>query len=93
MLEALWSAISRLTVLDPTCGSGAFLFAALNILEPLYEACIERMEAFLAEAGHVNDEKGTQALAEFRTVSAQIDGHPNRRYFILKTIILNNLFG
>ena len=34
-------------VLDPTCGSGAFLFAALNILEPLYDACLVRMEAFL----------------------------------------------
>src|SRR5690606_18956548 len=29
--------LSKLTVLDPTCGSGAFLFAAINILEPLYE--------------------------------------------------------
>jgi hypothetical protein len=26
-----------ITILDPTCGSGAFLFAALNVLEPLYE--------------------------------------------------------
>ncbi|MDQ2946619.1 MAG: putative DNA binding domain-containing protein, partial [Acidobacteriota bacterium] len=33
----------------PTCGSGAFLFAALNILEPLYESCLERMEAFIAD--------------------------------------------
>ena len=29
---------------------GAFLFAALNILEPLYEACLDRMEGFLAAA-------------------------------------------
>lgn len=36
-----------ITVLDPACGSGAFLFAALNILEPLYEACIEKMSFFL----------------------------------------------
>ena len=36
-------------MLDPTCGSGAFLFAALNILEPLYEACLDRMQAFLDE--------------------------------------------
>ncbi|RKX41911.1 MAG: SAM-dependent methyltransferase, partial [Verrucomicrobia bacterium] len=27
-------AVAAITVLDPTCGSGAFLFAALNILEP-----------------------------------------------------------
>lgn len=43
LLAAFWRAIENLAVLDPTCGSGAFLFAALNILEPLYEACLERM--------------------------------------------------
>jgi len=43
LVVAFWKAIESVTVLDPTCGSGAFLFAALNILEPLYEACLERM--------------------------------------------------
>jgi hypothetical protein len=38
-----------LSVLDPTCGSGAFLFAALNILQPLYEACLTKMEQFIIE--------------------------------------------
>ena len=41
LLRAFWHAIEQVTVLDPTCGSGAFLFAALNILEPLYEACLD----------------------------------------------------
>src|SRR6266700_2153428 len=41
LLRALYQAISIVTVLDPTCGSGAFLFAALSILEPLYEACLD----------------------------------------------------
>ncbi|MDZ7344422.1 MAG: SAM-dependent methyltransferase, partial [candidate division KSB1 bacterium] len=45
LLHAIYQTIEKLTVLDPTCGSGAFLFAALNILEPLYEACLDRMEA------------------------------------------------
>ena len=39
-----------ISVLDPTCGSGAFLFAALKILQPLYEACIDRMEELLNSA-------------------------------------------
>ena len=39
-----------ISVLDPTCGSGAFLFAALNILEPLYTACLEGMRGFLDDA-------------------------------------------
>ena len=42
---------ASVTVLDPTCGSGAFLFAALNILEPLYEACLERMQRLRGRAG------------------------------------------
>ena len=42
---------SGVSVLDPACGSGAFLFAALNILEPLYEACLDRMAGFRRGAG------------------------------------------
>ena len=38
LLRAFWHAMRDVSVLDPTCGSGAFLFAALNILEPLYTA-------------------------------------------------------
>jgi hypothetical protein len=92
LLRAFWKAIARVTVLDPTCGSGAFLFAALNILEPLYETCLDRMEAFVADrersSGKVEDNpKG------FRDVLKKIEAHPNARYFTLKSIILNNLFG
>lgn len=34
-------------MLDPTCGSGAFLFAALRILETLYSDCLQGMASFL----------------------------------------------
>ena len=78
------------TVLDPTCGSGAFLFAALNVLQPLYEACLDRMEAFVAEADQSGKAKSHE---DFRRVLAQIKEHPNRDYFILKTIIIGNLYG
>ncbi|MBI2856756.1 MAG: SAM-dependent methyltransferase, partial [Chloroflexi bacterium] len=36
LVRAFWHALRDASILDPTCGSGAFLFAALNILEPLY---------------------------------------------------------
>ena len=36
--------LSKVTILDPTVGSGAFLFAALNLMEPLYEICLAKME-------------------------------------------------
>jgi len=84
LLLAFYETISQVSVLDPTCGSGAFLFAALNILEPLYDACLNRMQWFISE-GVVND--------KFEQILAKIADHPNRRYFILKSITINNLYG
>ena len=93
LLCAFWEAITEVTILDPTCGSGAFLFAALNILEPLYEACLDRMQAFLDEELSRSTARHSRRYSDFREVLKQIDEHPNRRYFILKSIIINNLYG
>jgi len=83
-----------LTILDPTCGSGAFLFAALNILEPLYEACLDRMEGLLADARSTGTKIHPDShLAEFQSILQKVEKHPNERYFIFKTIILHNLYG
>ncbi len=87
------SPIPPMTVLDPTCGSGAFLFAALNILEPLYEGCLDRMQAFVARADSDGD---SRKYSDFRNVLSRMNDaakHPSREYFILKSIILNNLYG
>ena len=73
-------------MLDPTGGSGAFLFAALTILEDLYDACLERMEWFLAEW------PSDTRLNDFRATLIEVDRHPDRRYFIFKSIIVNNLY-
>ena len=78
-----------ITILDPTCGSGAFLFATLNILEPLYEACLERMEGFVEDAKKL----GKTGEIDFAKVLAEVEKHPSRRYYIYKSIILHNLFG
>ncbi len=87
LLRAFYKAIRNVSILDPTCGSGAFLFAALNILEPLYEACLERMERFVEE-----DSTG-RGYADFRRTLADMEKHPNRRYFVLKSIMVRNLYG
>ena len=123
LLRAFWQAIESITILDPTVGSGAFLFAALNVLEPLYEACLERMQAFVddLDAGRLKSLQPARSLpaeanpesaqadfagvaatssrpspakfSDFRKILARVAQHPNRRYFILKSIVINNLYG
>ena len=93
LLRATWHAIEKVTILDPTCGSGAFLFAALNILEPLYEGCLDRMEAFVGDLDRSGEKHRPEKFSDFRKVLGHVAAHPNRRYFIFKSIILNNLFG
>jgi hypothetical protein len=93
LLRAFWHAIEQVTVLDPTCGSGAFLFAALNILEPLYEACLDRMEVFLEDLALSSQKHRPEKFSDFRKSLDRVAQHPNRRYFILKSVIVNNLYG
>ena len=102
LLRAIWQVIvgrgledpdamfrRGITVLDPTCGSGAFLFAALNVLESLYEACLDRMEGFVEDAAKL----GRTPEADFVRILDEVRRHPSRRYFVYKTIILHNLYG
>jgi len=90
LLRAIWQAIvgrvpekshekfrHGITILDPTCGSGAFLFAALNVLEPLYEACLDRMEGFVEDARKL----GKPIETDFSKVLEEVGRHPSRRYF------------
>lgn len=79
-----YHALQKVTILDPTCGSGAFLFAAMNILEPLYEICIDRMQEFNRD----NPAKFKEELAEITDKYRS-----NIQYFIFKSIILRNLYG
>ena len=82
-----------ISVLDPTCGSGAFLFAALNVLEPLYTACLEGMRGFLDDAERSERKRSPEHLGNFRRILEQVDTHPSERYFVPKSIVLNNLYG
>lgn len=84
LVEHFYHAMQHVSILDPTCGSGAFLFAAMNILEPLYEICITRMEEF-----HQKNEK--LFVAELEEISKKY--RSNIQYFIYKSIILRNLYG
>lgn len=102
LLRAFYTAIagsktkSALSVLDPACGSGAFLFAALNILERTYDACLSRMQAFVDDLDRSSQKHGPEKYSDFRSILGEMNDkarHPSPRYFILKSIILNNLYG
>lgn len=83
-VKHFYAQLRKVTILDPTCGSGAFLFAALNILEPLYEVCIDRMQAWNKENNNQFKEELGELYGKYRS---------NIRYFIYKNIILRNLYG
>ena len=83
-IKHFYAQLRKVTILDPTCGSGAFLFAALNILEPLYEVCIDRMQTWNDENPHLFKEELEEINGKYRS---------NIRYFIYKNIILRNLYG
>ena len=93
LLRAFWHAMRDVSVLDPTCGSGAFLFAALSTLEPLYTACLEGMRGFLDDGERSGRKRSPEHLGDIRRILEQVDKHPSERYFILKSIVLNNLYG
>ena len=54
LVRAFWHTLNRVSILDPACGSGAFLFAALNILEPLYSAVLQAMREFSVRPGNLS---------------------------------------
>lgn len=83
-IKHFYAQLRKVTILDPTCGSGAFLFAALNILEPLYEICIDRMQGW-------NEENPKLFVEELQEIAGKY--RSNIRYFIYKNIILRNLYG
>ena len=82
--DKAFGVLRSLTVCDPTVGSGAFLFAALEVLDPLYEAVLGR-------ARELHGRHGDSQLAACLTESRQHDG--SERYWLLKTLCLNNLYG
>ncbi len=78
--QLLLDILPRLSLLDPACGSGAFLVAAMKTLINLYAAIIGRIE-------FLNDRNLTDWLRKTRRE------HPSINYFIKKRVITDNLYG
>lgn len=78
--QLLLDVLPSLSLLDPACGSGAFLVAAMRTLISLYSAIIGKIE-------FLHDRTLTDWLKKARAE------HPSLSYFIKKRIITDNLFG
>ena len=78
--KLLYEVLPNLRLLDPACGSAAFLVAAMKTLINIYAAVVGRIE-------FLNDINLKQWLEEIKK------RHPSVGYFIKKTIITDNLFG
>jgi hypothetical protein len=78
--QLLHDILPKLSILDPACGSGAFLVAAMRALIDVYSAIIGRIP-FLNDKALNDWLKKTQAE------------HPSIAYFIKRSIITDNLFG
>ncbi len=82
--QLLTEILPNLTLLDPACGSGAFLVAAMKTLINIYSAVVGQSKQFLDS--FQGKEKLTQWFTEANT-------HPSLDYYIKKRIITDNLYG
>src|SRR5947207_2676056 len=76
----LLDGLPKISILDPACGSGAFLVSAMNTLTKIYTAITGKIE-YLTNSYLTNWLR--QAHAE----------HDSLSYYIKKKIITDNLFG
>ncbi|MGH8190839.1 MAG: Eco57I restriction-modification methylase domain-containing protein [Rhodanobacteraceae bacterium] len=85
-----------LSVLDPTCGSGAFLFAALNILKPLYDATLRTLQAVRSDALIAGEQSRPEKWQEIDNILRQFSadgGERQQDYAVTKHVIVHNLYG
>ncbi len=82
-LLTAWQTLATLKVLDPTCGSGAFLLAGMKVLEELYWAVFEGIRYHVSNS--VRPDPYLEAIVS--------NSEGNSAYFLRKSIALHNLYG
>ncbi|GAC1357369.1 MAG: hypothetical protein NVS2B12_05540 [Ktedonobacteraceae bacterium] len=94
LLLTIYARLENMLILDPTCGTGAFLFAALATLTPLFMACIEHM-LYTTARTYNTASGGTHAarVQEMHTILARVRQHPDPSHFVIFTILTQNLYG
>ena len=91
VLANFYQSLRRLTILDPTCGSGAFLCAAMSQLEPLYTVCLARMEELLNSSETARLARNYRRA--FHNYLEEAGEASWRRATILRLIVERNLYG
>ena len=80
LCRILLDVLPKISILDPACGSGAFLVAAMKNLLNIYGVVYGKIDV-------LNDTYLSKHLSDIR------QQHPSINYFIRKQIITDNLYG
>lgn len=93
LLLSFATQLEQVTILDPTCGSGAFLYASIMVLQPLYARCLQRLfdDPSLQKAAQAQPSPAWSQ--RYRSLHQRCTQAPSRAYFILQTILCQNLYG
>lgn len=93
-LLAFYDSLEQITILDPTCGAGAFLLAALDILLTLYTTCFIRLrETTLSKSSSLNLPISPEILSCCQNLLAQARSPATCQRFLLTRILTANLYG
>jgi hypothetical protein len=90
MVLQIYHLLSQTTILDPTCGSGAFLLAALALLQPLYTACLTRLTTLIQEKSVFLSADQQRVIEQ---VLSSLAAAPNQTFFVVEQSIMRNLYG
>ena len=80
LCRILLDVLPKVSILDPACGSGAFLVAAMKNLLNIYGVVYGKIDV-------LNDTNLQKHLSDIR------QKHPSINYYIRKRIIIDNLYG
>ena len=80
LCRILLDVLPKISILDPACGSGAFLVAAMKNLLNIYGVVYGKINV-------LNDRHLSDELTKIR------QNHPSLNYYIRKRIIVDNLYG